>query len=394
MRAPRIAPWLIGIALGATGPATAEPPAEEAAETAQDRLRRTVEWLASPDLHGRREEEDRKAVAAGLAERFAAAGLKPLPGAASMVLESGAGARNVVGWLPGAKAGATADAAGEYVLVSANHDHLGMREETLMPGADLNASGVAALLEAARGLAADVKAEGKPLRRSVVFVAFDLKEQGLQGSRGWIAKPPLPPAECVADVCLEMLGRSIADLVPGSFFVMGTENSAGLEAIAKAQPPPAGGAVSRLPTAYHFVESDYVPFRGAKVPYAYLSAGVSTDWQKPTDVPERIAWEHLAARAEWARAFVRSVAQTDARPTWREEAGPTVDEVKTLRELFRMGRATMSEVKMPPMVTKSLDDMEGKMDAIIAAGQVTQQDRLRLRMMLSAVATLSSFVPR
>ncbi len=165
-------------------------------------------------------------------------------------------------------------------------------------------------------------------------------------------------------------------------------------ALVRAQAAPVGGPASRLPTAYHFVESDYVPFRGAKVPFAYLSAGASADWQKSTDVPERIEWEHLAARADWARAFVRSVADAEARPTWREEVGPTVDEVKTLRELFRVGRATMAGVKVPPMVTKTLDDMEGKLDALIATGQVTQQDRLRLRMMLSAVAMLSSFVQR
>jgi hypothetical protein len=64
------------------------------------------------------------------------------------------------------------DLKGEVLLVTAHLDAVAN-----CPGADDNASGVAAILEAARVLA------DLPLRRTVQFVAFNAEEQGLIGSR-------------------------------------------------------------------------------------------------------------------------------------------------------------------------------------------------------------------
>jgi Zn-dependent M28 family amino/carboxypeptidase len=72
---------------------------------------------------------------------------------------------NVVGLLPGTTAGSN-----EIYIVSAHYDSVNC------PGADDNASGVAAVLEAARVLS--------PFRfeATLVFAAFDREEQGLKGS--------------------------------------------------------------------------------------------------------------------------------------------------------------------------------------------------------------------
>ena len=61
------------------------------------------------------------------------------------------------------------------LLVSAHYDTV-----TGSPGADDNASGVAALLECARVLAT------VRLRRTVEFVVFDMEEEGLVGSRAFV----------------------------------------------------------------------------------------------------------------------------------------------------------------------------------------------------------------
>lgn len=84
------------------------------------------------------------------------------------------------------------------VVLGAHHDHLGAG----FPGADDNASGVAALLEAARVLSANTDL----LARDVVLVAFGAEEWGLRGSRAFLdAWPKDQPI--VAMINADTVGR-------------------------------------------------------------------------------------------------------------------------------------------------------------------------------------------
>ena len=68
----------------------------------------------------------------------------------------------------------------EYIMVGASLDGAGMQGETcIFPGADINASGVAALLETARVLS---DPDARP-KRSILFVFFSASEQQYLGSR-------------------------------------------------------------------------------------------------------------------------------------------------------------------------------------------------------------------
>ncbi|MBQ9418433.1 MAG: M28 family peptidase [Bacteroidales bacterium] len=83
---------------------------------------------------------------------------------------------NIVGLLPGSDR----KLAKEYVVVGASLDGAGMQGATcLFPGADINATGVAALLETARLLSHSELRPG----RSVLFVVFSGSEQQYLGSR-------------------------------------------------------------------------------------------------------------------------------------------------------------------------------------------------------------------
>lgn len=86
---------------------------------------------------------------------------------------SGKNAHNVVGFLPGS--------GDRYVVIAAHFDHIGTLAGTLYPGADSNASGVAALLTAAR-MFRHLKDLGKTYSPTLLFVALDGKEQGLGGA--------------------------------------------------------------------------------------------------------------------------------------------------------------------------------------------------------------------
>lgn len=90
---------------------------------------------------------------------------------------------NVVGILEGGDAALSR----EIIVVGASMDGLGMQGETcLFPSADINASGVAAVLETARVLS---QPDYRP-RRSVAFVLFSGSEQQYVGSRYFVADFP------------------------------------------------------------------------------------------------------------------------------------------------------------------------------------------------------------
>ncbi|MCR4829424.1 MAG: M28 family peptidase [Bacteroidales bacterium] len=110
---------------------------------------------------------------------------------------------NVIGIYPGVKR----SMANEYVVVGAQLDGVGMQGTTcLFPGADDNATGVAALMEVARMLS---ESPDQP-NRSVIFVLFSAGEQQHLGSRIFVSNfTPLNRIEAYVDVNSIGMGDSI-----------------------------------------------------------------------------------------------------------------------------------------------------------------------------------------
>jgi Zn-dependent M28 family amino/carboxypeptidase len=88
-----------------------------------------------------------------------------------------------------------------FLVLCAHYDHLGsFGRRAWFPGANDNASGVAMLLELANSLAR------KPLRYSVLFVAFSGEEAGLLGSSFMAENPPVPLSNIRFLFNLDLLG--------------------------------------------------------------------------------------------------------------------------------------------------------------------------------------------
>ena len=164
-----------------------------------------ITYLASDDLEGRGVGTSGLAKAADyLAERFAEIGLEPagtngffqefaLNPSAPALAHAGIAAtdvRNIVGKLPG-----SGPLAGDIIILGAHYDHLGYgntggsldADSGVHNGADDNASGTAALMQAA-----EILASRSGDRRTFYFVAFAAEELGLLGS-DYFAKTPATP---------------------------------------------------------------------------------------------------------------------------------------------------------------------------------------------------------
>ena len=96
----------------------------------------------------------------------------------------------------------------EYIVVGAHLDHVGLQGKTcLFPGADDNASGVAALLEVARML----QQSPEQPKRSIIFVVFSGAEQSHLGSQIFVSNfKPLRSIEAFINAECIGSGDSIA----------------------------------------------------------------------------------------------------------------------------------------------------------------------------------------
>jgi hypothetical protein len=388
--------------LGADEPSPAAPVppavAAPAYSEAQRSLLADLQWLSASERGGRESSDDRAAVATWLSSRFREARLAPIPGHEAFEVSGGQpGApteyRNVIGCRLGAR---TADTpgVGEYLLVIANYDGPGRRApDIVLPGADGNASGLVALLRLAADLARREEKLGRPFARSVVIAATDGKYRSLAGSNGLAAGDPLPVEDCAAVIVLEEIGRSMADLVPGLWMVLGTENSQELDQLTRALGSPEGGVAGYMGTYFHAMAGDYLPFRHRKVPHVFLSAGQSGDAGEPGDVPERMDLLALDARVAWTEDLVAQLADAPVRPTWREEGPPSLDEMKELQQLVALGRKGLEAkrhagAKFPPIFDKVLEAFYKRLDVIVKSGTVTERDR---RTMRDTLLSLSRF---
>jgi hypothetical protein len=96
----------------------------------------------------------------------------------------------------------------QAVLYSAHYDHLGlvpgMAGDNVFNGAADNGTGVAMLLEMARGWS-DAVHSGLTLPHSVIFASVTAEEQGLLGSKYLGQHPPVPAAQIALDINFDML---------------------------------------------------------------------------------------------------------------------------------------------------------------------------------------------
>ena len=171
-------------------------------------LRQQVEYLCSPETGGRATgTEGAQRVAMWLGDQFQELGLEPLSGTYlhGFRTPSGSFGRNVMGYIPGSTNPE------KFIVVMAHFDNLGTLNGTFYPGADSNASGVAALLGLAR-MFAEMRNCEKTYGRSLLFVALDAKEQAMAGAGAlysFLAKNGL---QADLAVNLDQMGSSLAPI--------------------------------------------------------------------------------------------------------------------------------------------------------------------------------------
>lgn len=348
-----------------------------------EEVRPHIEYLASPELRGRRDEDARR-TAQYIAKTFRAAGLRPLfeeeylqpilgrsrqtsAGAAPSVIGS-----NVGGWIEGSDP----ELRNEIVMITAHFDHLGMTGGELHPGADDNASGVSMMLETAREVAA---MPIKP-RRSIVFVGFDLEERLLWGSRWFASHPPWDLQQVKLFVTADMIGRSLGDLPLPTVFVLGAERAPQLKLLLDEVDCPERLEMLQLGADLIGTRSDYGPFRDRQVPFLFFSTGEHGDYHTPRDTPDRIDCEKVARVSTLILRIALRVANADAPPTWTDEVQPDLDEARTVHRIAELVLAadTQGEHQLNGFQRLFVGQVHAKTGNAIRLGRLTSAERVWL----------------
>ncbi len=223
---------------------------------------------------------------------------------------------NVAGLLRGSDP----DLADEYVILTAHFDHVGVGPpdasgDTIYNGADDNASGTSAVLQAARAFAA----LPEPPARSVLFLFVSGEEKGLLGSAYYAQNPTVPQEGIVANLNLDMVSRNHPDTVYGIGKEYTTLGRMALEVAA--DHPELGLVVAEDPEPEEqvFLRSDHFSFVQVGVPALMFTTWLHDDYHVPSDTADRVDGDKAARVARLAFLLAHRIASDPSRPDWTAE---------------------------------------------------------------------------
>jgi len=236
----------------------------------------------------------------------------------------------------------------EYVVISAHLDHIGLSAplpngHDVNNGADDDGSGSTGLLAIAREYA-EGAAKGIRPKRSIIFLWNGGEEKGLWGSRYFNEFPPIDLTKVVADLNMDMIGRTKSPnsvdpnpthflVNPGEVLVVGPNiSSDDLEKTIESvnsnfeklklnhfydatAPDATHDNLGPKPNGQRiFYRSDHYNFAKMGIPIAFFTVGLHVDYHRPTDTPEKIDYKEIQVVSRTVAGVAWVLANQPGRP--------------------------------------------------------------------------------
>ena len=226
----------------------------------------------------------------------------------------------------------------EYVAIGAHYDHVGTGQpvngDAIYNGADDDGSGTVGVLAIAEALARGVRP-----KRSVLFVWHCAEEKGLWGSEYFTKFPTVPLAQIVAQLNIDMIGRSKKE---GDTTDANRELSAANEVYvigSKMMSTELGELSERVNRAYlnlnfnykyddpadpnrFFFRSDHYNYALRGIPIIFYFDGVHEDYHRPSDTPDKIDYRKMEKIARTVFLTVHELANAPTRPRVDKQLPP------------------------------------------------------------------------
>jgi hypothetical protein len=219
---------------------------------------------------------------------------------------------------------------GEYVALGAHYDHVGVRAngtgDTVFNGADDDGSGTAAILAIAEAFA-----RGPRPKRSLLFVWHAGEEQGLWGSDYFTRFPTVPLDRIVAQLNIDMIGRSRREddanpanrrlTGPDEIYVIGSKRmSTELGQLSEA----VNNATQKLRFNYRyddpndperlFFRSDHFNYARKGIPIIFYFDGVHEDYHRVSDSADKLDYQKMEKVTQTIYATAWEIAERPERP--------------------------------------------------------------------------------
>lgn len=222
----------------------------------------------------------------------------------------------------------------EFVALGAHYDHVGgnggscrpVGEDSICNGADDDGSGTTALLTMAEAFA-----KGQRPKRSILFVWHMGEEKGLWGSDYFTRYPTVPLKQVVAQLNMDMIGRSKkeGDTNPANKMLTGPEEiyvvgSTLMSTELQRMSEGVNSAYLNLKYNYHYDEpndperlysrSDHYNYAKHGIPIIFYFDGVHEDYHKPTDTADKIDYEKMQKVTRTVFILASELADAPRRP--------------------------------------------------------------------------------
>ena len=236
----------------------------------------------------------------------------------------------------------------EFVVMSAHLDHIGLAAtpnetgDIINNGADDDGSGSAALMAVAR-VYAQGAAKGIRPKRTMIFLWVSGEEKGLWGSQYFNQFPPVDITKIVADLNMDMIGRSKTPgyvdpasyklVEPGEVFVVGPNISSDelgkiIDGVAAnygklklnhfydtTAPDATHDNLGPQPNGQRiFYRSDHYNFAKNGIPIVFYTTGLHPDYHRVTDSPEKLDYKWMQTITKNVAAVGWTLANSATRP--------------------------------------------------------------------------------
>lgn len=325
--------WIVILGMLCAGCAAHDTPPRLESDTGQ--MARTVAVLASDSLGGRRAGSgDDLRAAHYLEERLREAGCEPLwrnmtvavdlSGVSDARRKALAGSwnaesRNIVAVVRSRHPEA------DKLLVGAHYDHMGryrfdmtvsgthIDAGTLLPGANDNASGTAAVVELARLL----RPYADRFRRDLIVALFGAEELGIVGSRQLERMLRDSSIRIGHMVNLEMLGRMRGD----TLLLQGSRIADLSPAVART--PRRDTALRVVAEPEHLsMGSDHYAFAERMIPVSFFVTTDHSTLHRPTDTPESLDMQGMKRAVDYIADYLYGLLTADCLPPLRLDRRP------------------------------------------------------------------------
>ena len=245
----------------------------------------------------------------------------------------------------------------EFVALGAHLDHIGLRatragsssapadksaaQDVINNGADDDGSGVVALVEMAAAAS-----RGPRPKRSLLFVWHTGEESGGWGAQYVTAFPPVPIDHVVAQLNLDMVGRSrkAGDQTPGNYALTGPDEVyvVGASRLSRAL----GDTVASVNRGFLsltlnpkyddpadperiYERSDHYQYAQKRIPVAFFFSGLHEDYHRPSDEVDRIDFVKLQKIARTVLAVAWALGNAPDRPALDTPHGAPPETLET-----------------------------------------------------------------